>query len=223
MLKARSVSCVRMPERTMIAGLARRNKTRPAITHKGNRRAPMTRSNYYLIALVAAIPAFGQIGPAPNVLQVVPYSQMTTLTWQNVALANPNAPPFSPTGPNGDKLQGITHAALFNVYTSNASNLSYPEIDNPKNYQFANRNPIVSVLSASIATSLSLIPLSSPTSGVILKKDPLTGAELPASATLGPIFTQRAETVGKGNWYIGVTYQDYHFTSFNGASLNGLP
>src|SRR5581483_5776373 len=52
-----------------------------------------------------------------------------------------------------------------------------------------------STLNASIATALSVIPVASPASGVITKLDPTTGAELPASSTLGPIFTERGETI----------------------------
>ena len=77
-------------------------------------------------------------------------------------------------------------------------------------------------LNSSIATALSIIPLSSPASGVIFRKDPATGAELPVSSTLGPIFTERAETIGKGHLYIGVSNHDFHFTKFNGTSLNDL-
>src|SRR5437868_7016330 len=54
-----------------------------------------------------------------------------------------------------------------------------------------------SAVSANIATALSVIPLTSPASGVIFKKDPATGADLPVSSTLGPVFTERAETIGK--------------------------
>jgi len=79
-----------------------------------------------------------------------------------------------------------------------------------------------SALNASIATALSIIPLSSPASGVILRRDPDTGAELPESSTLGTIFTERAETIGRRRLYIGFSHQDFHFTSFNGTSLNGL-
>jgi hypothetical protein len=79
-----------------------------------------------------------------------------------------------------------------------------------------------SALNASIATALSIIPLSSPASGVILRRDPETGAELPESSTLGTIFTERAETIGKHRWYLGFSHQDFHFTRFNGMSLNGL-
>ena len=170
----------------------------------------MNRSKSCLFALLIASPVIAQQGTTPpSVLQVIPYSQFTTTTLRPVVTP---AATFTPTTTG-------TVNALFSVYTnSNGS-----DINNPVNYKVANTSAFVSALSANIATSLSLIPLSSPTSGVILKKDPLTGADLPASATLGPIFTQRAETVGKGNWYVGITYQNYHFTSLNGTSLNGLP
>ncbi|MGH9543629.1 MAG: hypothetical protein ACRD23_00270 [Terriglobales bacterium] len=50
----------------------------------------------------------------------------------------------------------------------------------------------------------------------------MTGAELPSSSTLGPIFTERAETIGRHRFYVGVSNQDFHFTSFNGRSLRQL-
>lgn len=77
-------------------------------------------------------------------------------------------------------------------------------------------------INSSIATALSAIPLASPASGVIFKIDPLTGADVPATSTLGPVFTERAETIGKHRLYIGLSHEDFHFTSINGQSLNGL-
>src|SRR5262249_1126078 len=41
-------------------------------------------------------------------------------------------------------------------------------------------------------------------------------------STLGPIFTERAETIGKGKFYIGFSNQTYHFKEYNGESLNSL-
>ncbi len=79
-----------------------------------------------------------------------------------------------------------------------------------------------SALNASIATALSVIPLASPASGVIFKTDAITGAELPVNSTLGPVFTERAETIGKNRFYVGITRQDFHFSSLNGQSLNSL-
>lgn len=77
-------------------------------------------------------------------------------------------------------------------------------------------------LNAGIATALSIIPLSSPASGVIVRIDPATGALLPEFSTLGPILTERAETIGKHKFYLGFSNQDFHFTKFNGTSLNSL-
>jgi len=96
-------------------------------------------------------------------------------------------------------------------------------VTNGANYSISrNVAQLNNALSASIATALSIIPLSSPASGVIVRKDPTTGAELPVSSTLGPIFTERAETIGKGRFYIGFSNQDFHFTKFNGTNLNSL-
>ena len=79
-----------------------------------------------------------------------------------------------------------------------------------------------SAINAGIATALSIVPLSSPASGVILRTDPKTEAELPESSTLGTIFTERAETIGKHRWYVGFSHQDFHFSRFNGMDLNSL-
>jgi len=79
-----------------------------------------------------------------------------------------------------------------------------------------------SALSSSIGTALSVIPIASPASGVITQTDAATGAQLPASSTLGPIFTERGETIGRHRFYVGLSNQDFHFTSLNGQSLRAL-
>jgi hypothetical protein len=81
---------------------------------------------------------------------------------------------------------------------------------------------LTNTLSASIATQLSVIPVASPASAVITRKDSASGAELPVSSTLGPIFTERGETIGKHKFYVGISNQDFHFTSLNGQSLRSL-
>lgn len=88
----------------------------------------------------------------------------------------------------------------------------------------ASRNlfDLESAINANIATALSIVPLSSPASGVIHRTDPNTAAELPEDSTLGTIFTERAETIGKHKWYVGFSHQDFHFTRFNGVGLNTL-
>jgi hypothetical protein len=151
---------------------------------------------------------------APNVSQVLMYSATT-----------PSLPVPSLTGASTFTL----NRAVPSVFTETAAtaNLANPSgtaiIVSPANYSVSqNLAQLDNALNASIATALSIIPLSSPASGVITRVDPATGAELPVSGTLGPIFTERAETIGKGKFYIGVSHQDFHFTKFNGTSLNAL-
>ena len=153
-------------------------------------------------------------GQAPSVSQVLMYSATTP----------------------GLKVQTLTGASSFtlpravpSIFTENGVSTSLSDgnfgnvVSNGANYTVSqNIVQLNNALNASIATALSIIPLSSPASGVIVRKDPTTGAELPVSSTLGPIFTERAETLGKGKFYFGVSNQNFHFTKFNGTSLNAL-
>jgi hypothetical protein len=140
---------------------------------------------------------------APNVFDVVPYSALqpsgafataTSYSGSPCALAGGPPPP---------------------ACTS--------QLTQPGNFQALNSVVRLSTsLDNSIGTALSVIPLASPASAVITKYDPQTGAELPASSTLGPIFTERAETIGKNKFFIGVSNQDFHFKSINGQQINNL-
>jgi hypothetical protein len=149
--------------------------------------------------------------PSPNVSQVLMYS----------ATANQTVPVSSGTSVTLPR-------AVTNVYTQAAVPVVFGSsnfgntITNPANYGVARSiTQVNNALNASIATALSLIPLASPASGVIVQTD-AAGNPIPASSSLGLVFTERAETIGKRKFYLGVTHQDYHFTSLNGQSLNGL-
>jgi hypothetical protein len=160
--------------------------------------------------------ALAQSAPS-NVSQVVIWSTLTsTRTFQSFTAVN--GATFTPNA------VGSMPQSLLSVYTEEIPKTmtSDAAINSVQNYGIANQNALARALSANIAISLSAIPIESPTSGSILKKDPATGAALSTSGTLGPIFTQRAETIGKGRLYIGFTHQNYHFTSINGKSLNGV-
>jgi hypothetical protein len=176
----------------------------------------MRRNAFLAIAVCLAVSASAFAQAPANVSQVVMSSIMTTR-------------PITATNGVTPSVSGTLPSSLLTVYTYTgqagtvAANNAAGLLTNPSNYSAGNVAALNSALSSNIALSLSLIPLESPTSGVILKSDPLTGASLPVSSTLGPIFTQRAETIGKGKFYLGFTHQDYHFTSLDGHSLNGLP
>ena len=77
-------------------------------------------------------------------------------------------------------------------------------------------------LGASLAVQLSLLPLTTPASGVVFKEDPITGAILPSSQSLGPILTERAETIGKGRFYISQSRQQFNFSQLDGKPLSNM-
>jgi hypothetical protein len=169
----------------------------------------------FVLAAAAAVSAVAQ-STAPNVFNV--------LSWSAVF----NQPVYSAT----NKQIGTLNQAVPNVFafgangaTASLTNGSF----NPgsPNYisNFKVDTSIVKVnnaVNSSVATALGVIPLASPASGVIFQTDPSTGLELAADRTLGPVFIERAETIGKRRWFLGVTHEDFHFTSLNGHSLNAL-
>jgi hypothetical protein len=158
-----------------------------------------TNIEYFLATVFLIGSASVQAQTAPNVQQVLMYSA---------------------TMPSGAVPSIFTETAKPTVF--GAADFA-TTLTTPANYT-SNQNfvQMSNALNASIATALSIIPLSSPASGVIERRDEATGAELAVSSTLGPIFTERAETIGKGRFYVGFSNQTFHFTRYNGASLNGL-
>ena len=73
-----------------------------------------------------------------------------------------------------------------------------------------------------IATQLATLPIASPASGVIFKEDPSTGAALPAQQSLGPILTERAETIGKRRFFAAFTRQQFRFDKLEGQDIGNL-
>jgi hypothetical protein len=158
-----------------------------------------TKIEYFLSAAFLLASANVQAQTAPNVQQVLMYSATTP------SGAVPSI--FTETA-KSTVLGGADFGTTVTTPANYTSNQNFVQMSN--------------ALNASIATALSIIPLSSPASGVIERRDEATGAELSVSSTLGPIFTERAETIGKGHFYVGFSNQNFHFTRYNGASLNSL-
>lgn len=95
-----------------------------------------------------------------------------------------------------------------------------PLITNQANYRVLRPlSDLMRPLNIGIAVQLSALPIASPASGVIFKEDPVTGAALPSSTSLGPILTERAETIGKGRFYVGYTRQQFRFDKFEGQKI----
>jgi hypothetical protein len=172
---------------------------------KGSRTRALTRLGEGLVLMLFLVCHSAAQTPAPFVDQVIPFATVQ----QSGALSGTVA---TKTYYNGKPC----------ILSAGACNFSGPGSFSPLNGVNSGTLGLAASLDGSVATALSVIPLASPASAVITKFDPQTGAELPASSTLGPIFTERAETIGKNRIYIGVSNQDFHFTSFNGQSMKSL-
>ncbi len=78
-------------------------------------------------------------------------------------------------------------------------------------------------LGSAIATELTTLPIISPQSGFTFKYDSATGAIVRTTSSFGPIYTERAETIGRGKFTIGVSYQRFRFDSIDGINLHQVP
>src|SRR5215471_18511645 len=97
-------------------------------------------------------------------------------------------------GPTGLKLQsqtllpdGSTHSAHFN----NAFQSEFTQFN------------------IALASQLAAIPLPSPASGFTYTFDSSLGVFQRSTQSFGPILTERAETIGKGKFSSGISYQHF--------------
>jgi hypothetical protein len=78
-------------------------------------------------------------------------------------------------------------------------------------------------LSSAIATQLATLPLISPAAGFTYKYDRDAGAFVRTTNGFGPIYSERAETIGRGKVSFGVSYQRFRFGSLDGQDLHNIP
>jgi len=78
-------------------------------------------------------------------------------------------------------------------------------------------------LSSAIATQLAILPIISPSSGFTYKYSSEAGAFVRSTTSFGPIYAERAETIGKGVTAFGISYQRFRFSSIDGVDLHNIP
>jgi hypothetical protein len=78
-------------------------------------------------------------------------------------------------------------------------------------------------LGSAIATQLVTLPIISPASGFTYRFDSASGGFVRSTASFGPIYAERAETIGKGKVSFGFSYQRFHFNSVDGIDLDNVP
>jgi hypothetical protein len=80
-----------------------------------------------------------------------------------------------------------------------------------------------SALNTAIATQLTLLPLASPASGFTYQYDPGLGIYARSSESLGPVLTERGETIGRHKIYFGGNFQRFRFNKLDGVPLHNFP
>lgn len=64
---------------------------------------------------------------------------------------------------------------------------------------------------SAIATQLSNLPILSPASAVRYTFNRELGVHVPSVQSLGPVLAERAETIGRGKFFLAITYQSFSF------------
>jgi hypothetical protein len=71
-----------------------------------------------------------------------------------------------------------------------------------------------------IANQLSSFPLASSAGGFAYTYDPTLGVFTRSTDSFGPVYAERADTLGKGRFNLGMNYSHFTFDSINGLSLS---
>jgi hypothetical protein len=74
-----------------------------------------------------------------------------------------------------------------------------------------------------LASQLAAVPLPSSASGFTYELDPTLGVFRRSTQSFGPILAERAETVGKGKFSLGFSYQYFSFDTLEGVGLDQVP
>jgi hypothetical protein len=87
---------------------------------------------------------------------------------------------------------------------------------------FSIQEPGIFRLNSELGIGTTTIPLPSPASGVSYTFNPTMGTFVPSQESLGPILSDRADTMGAHRLYVAFTYQHFGFHSLDGDSLKTL-
>jgi hypothetical protein len=80
---------------------------------------------------------------------------------------------------------------------------------------------IISFITGSISSSVANLPVSSSSGGETFRFEGATPVRTPISA--GPIYGERAQTLGKGRLFVSLTYTGLNYSTLRGVPLDQLP
>src|SRR5580658_7690435 len=74
-----------------------------------------------------------------------------------------------------------------------------------------------------IATQLAVLPIISPSSGFTFAYDAASGVFVRSTTSFGPVYTERADTFGRGKISFGLSYQRFRFGTLDGINIHNIP
>jgi len=78
-------------------------------------------------------------------------------------------------------------------------------------------------LAGSIGREANLLPIASPSSGVLLQFDPSVKTFVVSTNSLGPILGERGDTIGRHKLFVGFSYQYFNVDKIDGLNLRNIP
>jgi hypothetical protein len=76
-------------------------------------------------------------------------------------------------------------------------------------------------INQALVTQLSTFPIASPSGGFTYSYDESVGTFTRSSESFGPLFTERAQTIGRGKWNVGFSYQSTSYDTIDDIELGG--
>jgi hypothetical protein len=148
----------------------------------------------------------------------------------NLGLLNAFAQQVSVTGPctvQSSRLACVIpeeYGVVSNRPTSfNGALYSYGAGDTHPGHFASDFSTTLSPLTGDIARQANLLPLASPSSGVLLTYDPSLKTFVVSTDTLGPILGERGDTIGLHKLFVGFSYQYFNFDKIDGINLRNVP
>ncbi len=143
------------------------------------------------IAVIVLAGARGAAAQAPNESSLS--ALLTELILRDITLPTPQA-------------AGLSHSAHFSPFT--AGELTNPAVS------------IVEGFNKQLLVQLSTFPIGSSAGGFSYQFDPALGTFKRASTSFGPLFAERAQTIGRGRLSGGFNYQHTRYDTFEGVNLD---
>jgi hypothetical protein len=97
-----------------------------------------------------------------------------------------------------------------------------PKSFHPVHFQ-SDFSTLLKPLTSDIGRQATVLPLASPSSGVVLAYDPSLKTLVARTDSLGPVLGERGETVGRHRLFLGFSYQFLNFDKIDGISLRNIP